>query len=147
MLIVDDLTDFLRQMEIVVLETAPLYEIPQGSTDGVGPSAVHHGPWPASTCAAILKLWYEAGWVGLYFRDPPSGWNVAPAEWQSRLVDGEDLAAQDAHGLLQQPERWVIEHADGHVQPYRTVEGEMTPCEQWFEHVIEPVRSFPPISM
>jgi hypothetical protein len=140
---VDDLTDFLWQMEILVLEEAPLYEIPRGSIDDPGGSAVRHGPWPASTCAAILKLWYQAGWIGLYFRDPPPGWNVAPAEWRGRLADGEDLAAPDAYGLLQQPERWILEHADGHVQPYRTVEGEIAPREQWFEYVIETARSLP----
>jgi hypothetical protein len=53
------------------------------------------------------------------------------------------LAAQDACGLLQQPERWILEHADGHVQPYRTVEGEITPREQWFEYVIETARGLP----
>ncbi|MBG0569315.1 hypothetical protein [Actinoplanes aureus] len=141
MLAVDDLTDFLWQMEIAVLEEAPLYEIPWGSRDGLEPFAVHHGPWSASTCAAVLRLWYEAGWIGLYFRDPPPGWNVAPAEWRNRLIGGEDLAAQDAYGLLERPERWMLEHADGHVQPYRTVEGEIAPREQWFEHVIETART------
>ena len=130
-------------MEIVVLEEQALYEIPHGSRDGLGPSALVHGPWPASTCAAILKLWYEAGWIGLYFRDPPPGWNVAPAEWRSRLAAGEDLAAQDAYDLLDQPEGWVLAHADGHVQPYRTVAGEIAPREQWFEHVIETARTLP----
>jgi hypothetical protein len=142
MLAVDDLTDFLWQMEILVLEEAPLYEIPQGSIDDPTGSARRHGPWPVSTCAAVLKLWYQAGWIGLYFRDPPSGWNVIPAEWRSRLVN-EDLVAQDAYALLEQPERWILEHADGHVQPYRTVDGEITPREQWFEHVIKTARNLP----
>jgi hypothetical protein len=140
---VDDLTDFLWQMEILVREEAPLYQIPQGSIDSPGPYAVYHGPWPGSTCAAILKLWYQAGWIRLYFRDPPPGWDVTPAEWRGRLVDGEDLADQDAYGLLDRPEHWVLEHADGHVQPYRTVEGEITPREQWFEHVIATARHLP----
>lgn len=140
---VDDLTDFLWQMKLVVLEEAPLYEIPQGSIDNPGPYAVRHGPWPASTCAAVLKLWYAAGWIGLYFRDPPAGWNIAPAPWRSRVTDSEDLAAEDAYGLLDQPERWILEHADGHVQPYRTVEGEMTPREQWLEHAMETARRLP----
>ena len=140
---VDDLDDFLQQMEIAVLEETPLYEIPQGSRDGVAPRAVSHGPWPASTCAAALKLWYRAGWIGLYFRDPPPEWGLAPAEWRSRLVDGKDLAVEDACGLLEQPERWVLAHADGHVQLYETVEGEITPREQWFEHVVETARGLP----
>lgn len=143
MLSVDDLTDFLGQMEILVLEEAPLYEIPQGSIDDPAGSARHHGPWPGSTCAAILKLWYRAGWIGLYFRDPPPGWNVIPAEWRSRLADDGDLAAHDAYDLLEQHDHWILEHADGHVQPYRTVEGEITPREQWFEHVIESARNLP----
>lgn len=143
MSVVDDLTDFLWQMEILVLEEAPLYEIPQGWIDYPWGSARRHGPWPASTCAAILKLWYQAGWIGLHFKDPPPGWNVIPAEWQSRLADDEDLAAQDAYGLLEQSERWNLGHADGHVQPYRTVEGERTPRDQWFEHVIETARNLP----
>ena len=143
MLGVDDLTDFLWQMEILVLEEAPLYEIPLGSIDDPTGSARRHGPWPASTCAAILKLWYRAGWIGLCFRDPPSGWNVVPAEWRSRLADDEDLASHDAHDLLEHPDRWVLGHADGHVQPYRTVEGEVTPRELWFEHVIETARNLP----
>ncbi|MEV6846333.1 hypothetical protein [Actinoplanes sp. NPDC051411] len=139
----DDLTDFLWQMEIGVLEEAPLYEIPQGSIDDPGGSARRHGPWPASTCAAVLEPWYRAGWIGLYFRDPPPGWNVIPAEWQSRLTDDADLAAGDAYALLEQPERWILEHADGHVQPYRTVDGEIAPREQWFEHVIKMARNLP----
>ncbi|MFB9357556.1 hypothetical protein [Actinoplanes nipponensis] len=139
----DDLTDFLGQMEILVREEAPLHEIPHGSRDGLGPLAVEHGPWPASTCAAVLKRWYEAGWIGLYFRDPPPGWNVAAAEWQGRLVDGEDLADRDARCLLEEPERWVLAHADGHVQPYRTVQGEIAPVEQWFEHVMALARGLP----
>ena len=112
--VVDDLTDFLWQMEILVLEETPLYEIPQGSIDDPGGSARRHGPWPASTCAAVLKLWYQAGWIGLYFREPPPGWNVTPAEWRSRLGGGQDLAAQDAYALLEQSDRWILEHADGH---------------------------------
>ncbi|MFF5075901.1 hypothetical protein ACFY36_02535 [Actinoplanes sp. NPDC000266] len=106
----DDLTDFLWQMEILVREEAPLYEIPRGSIDDPAGSARQHGPWPASACAAVLELWYRTGWIGLYFRDPPSGWNVVPAEWRSRLSDDEDLAAQDACALLEQPDRWILEH-------------------------------------
>lgn len=139
----DDLTDFLWQMELLVLEEAPLYEIPQGSIDDPAGAARRHGPWPASTCAAILKLWYQAGWIGLYFRDPPADWNVIPAEWRSRLTNEEDVAAQDGYTLLDQPERWSLERADGHVQPYRTVDGETTPRDQWFEHVIETARTLP----
>jgi hypothetical protein len=59
----DDLTDFLWQMEILVLEEAPFHEVPPGSIDDPTGSARHHGPWPASTCAAILKLWYRTGWI------------------------------------------------------------------------------------
>jgi hypothetical protein len=143
MLGVDDLTDFLWQMEILVLEEASLHEIPHGSIDDPAGSARHHGPWPGSTCATILELWYRAGWIGLYFRDPPPGWNLIPAQWRSRLADDGDLTAQDAFDLLEQPDRWVLEHTDGHVQPYRTVDGEITPRERWFERVIGTARNLP----
>ena len=143
MVAVDDLGDLLSQMAIIVREEAPLHQIPVGTSDGLGDWAVHHGPWPASTCAAILLPWYRAGWIGLYFRDPPEGWEVVPAEWQSRLTGGEDLAAPDAYELLEHPERWIRHHADGHVQPYRTLEGEMTPRQEWFEHVAETARKLP----
>ena len=142
-MVVDELTDFLWQMEISVLETTCLYAIPQGSRDLGAGIVVEHGPWPASTCAAVLRLWYRAGWIGLYFEDPLPEWNIAPAQWRSRLVNGEDLAVPDAEALLAQPERWVLEHADGHVQPYRTTVGELTPREQWFEHVIATARRSP----
>ncbi|MEV4705856.1 hypothetical protein [Actinoplanes sp. NPDC049316] len=136
----DDLSDFLRQMELAALEEASLYQVPAGSVDDPTGSPRHHGPWPGSTCAAVLRLWYRAGWIGLYFRDPPPGWNIPPAEWRSRLGDDHDLASRDAYDLLEQPERWVIEHADGHVQLYRTAEGESAPRETWYEQVIETAR-------
>ncbi|MGA5301595.1 hypothetical protein ACPCHT_16830 [Nucisporomicrobium flavum] len=140
----DDLADFISQMAILVREEAPLHEIPHGSRDLVGAGAVvDHGPWPASTCAAVLTLWHRAGWIGFSFRDPPAGWDVAPAEWRSRLVHGEDLAARDIDDILDHPERWVPEKADGHVQPYRTDQGAKTPQEQWFDLVIETARSLP----
>ena len=59
MLVVDELKDFLCQMEIAVLEESPLYEIPRGSIYLVTPP-VEHGPWPAATCAAVLRLWHTA---------------------------------------------------------------------------------------
>jgi hypothetical protein len=137
---VDDLVDFLWNMEAAVREETPLYEIPQGSQSG----AKFYGPWPASTCAAVLKAWYQAGWVGIYFRDPPPGWSVAPAEWRSRLADSADLAVEDALALFEQSERWAqIEHGDGHVQPYLTTEGDITPRDQWYEHVMEMARGLP----
>src|SRR5690349_733164 len=95
MLVVDELRDFLCQMEIAVLEETPLYEIPLGSIDRVTPP-VEHGPWPATTCAAVLRLWHTAGWIGLYLPDYPREWNIVSAEWCGRLVDGEDLTGPDA---------------------------------------------------
>ncbi|HWS31565.1 MAG TPA: hypothetical protein VN408_02355 [Actinoplanes sp.] len=139
---VDDLTDFLWQMKLAVLEQTWLYDIPRGSIDSPGPHARHHGPWPGPTCAAILRLWYRQGWIGLHFQDLSPDWDVVPAEWQDRRTGG-DLAAEDAHALLGQPERWTPEHADGFVMPYRTVDGEITPNGDWYAHVIETARSLP----
>jgi hypothetical protein len=137
---VDELMDFLWSMEAAVREETALFEIPQGSWSG-GRS---YGPWPAATCSAVLKSWYQAGWVGIYFRDPPPGWNIAPAEWRSRVADSEDLSAQDALALFDQPERWARkEHGDGRVQPYLTTEGDITPRDQWYEHVMDLARSLP----
>ena len=141
MFVVDELRDFLCQMEIAVLEETPLYEIPLGSIDMVTPP-VDHGPWPATTCAAVLKLWHAAGWIALYLPDYPRQWNIVAADWCGRLVDG-DLTGPDAEDLLDHPERWVLGHADGHAAPYRTTEGEVTPWEQWYDHALETVRRLP----
>ena len=64
MIVVDELEDFLLQMELAVLEETPLYEISMGSIDLVTPP-VTHGPWPAASCAAVLRRWHKAGWITL----------------------------------------------------------------------------------
>ncbi|MEU4620378.1 hypothetical protein AB0G04_10435 [Actinoplanes sp. NPDC023801] len=115
----DELTDFLWQMEIAAWEEAWLFEIPLGSIDSPGPWQIVHGPWPAPTCAAVLRLWYDAGWIGLHYRDPPPGWDVGAPHWRDRVS------------------------ADGYVQLYRADEGETTLREQWFEHVIDIARGLP----
>lgn len=142
MLAVDELSDFLSQMEIAVLEETPLYQIPLGSTDLTAPP-VEHGPWPAATCAAVLRLWHIAGWIGLYFPEYPREWNIVAADWCSRLVYGEDLTGADAEELLDHPERWMLGHADGHAALYRTTGGETTPLEQWYDHARETARRLP----
>jgi hypothetical protein len=130
MIVVDELADFLRQMELATLEQTPLYEIPMGSVDLVTPP-VTHGPWPAAICAAVLRLWHTAGWIGLYFPNYPAEWRLIPADRCTRLVDGDTLTGPDAEELLGHPERWLLRHADGHVVPYKTVEGETATWEQW----------------
>jgi hypothetical protein len=142
MIVVDELTDFLLQMELATLEQTPLYEIPMGSTDLVTPP-VAHGPWPAATCAAVLKLWHRAGWIGLYLPDYPPEWQLMPADWCTRLVDGDTLTGPDAEELLDHPERWLRGHADGHVVPYKTVEGQAAPWEQWRNEALDTAQRLP----
>lgn len=131
------LTDFLSQMQLAALEESPLYEIPKGSVDQLPSGPVRHGPWPAATCAAVLKTWYAAGWIGLYYPEPPSAWNVTPAAWCSRLVDGDVLARSDAEELLDHPERWIPGRADGHACPYQTDAGEAIPWQQWHDQALD----------
>ena len=104
---------------------------------------VTHGPWPAATCAAVLRLWHQAGWIGLYLPDHPSQWELVPADWCARLVDGEALPGPDAAELLDHPERWLPGHADGHVVPYKTVEGQTTLWEQWHDEALDTARRLP----
>ena len=28
-----------------------------------------HGPWPAASCAAVLKIWYALGWIDLHYQE------------------------------------------------------------------------------
>ncbi|MDW5326176.1 hypothetical protein [Plantactinospora sp. KLBMP9567] len=138
----DALTDFLLQMEIATLEETPLYAIPRGSVDLVTPP-VTHGPWPAATCAAVLRIWHKADWIGLYLPDYPAEWRLVPADWCTRLVDGDTLAEPDAEELLDHPERWLLQHADGHVAPYKTAAGETTPWEQWHKEALDMAKPLP----
>lgn len=133
---VDDVEDFLNQMRIAVMECcSPLYEIPMGSY-WLG-SPVVHGPWPATRCAAVLKIWYKAELIRLHFQSLPPEWDVTPGEWATRLVDGDILADPDAEELLDHPERWVRTHADGYVEPCMTWQGEVATSEEWFADVVE----------
>jgi hypothetical protein len=142
MIVVGELEDFLLQMELAALEQTPLYEIPMGSTDLVTPP-VTHGPWPAASCAAVLSLWHKAGWIGLYLPDYPQEWDLVPAHWRTRLIDGGVLSAPDAEELLDHPERWLLGYADGHVAPYKTVEGQGAPWEQWRNEAVEAAQRLP----
>ncbi|MEN3614763.1 hypothetical protein AAH979_35165 [Plantactinospora sp. ZYX-F-223] len=138
----DELRDFICQMEIAVLEESSLYEIPLGSVDMVTPP-VKHGPWPAATCAAVLQVWHTAGWIGLHLPEHPRGWNIVAADWCTRLVDGGSLIGPDAEELLNHPERWILGHAGGHAAPYRTAAGETTPWEQWYGPALETAQHLP----
>jgi hypothetical protein len=124
----DDVDDFLRQMAIAVLEESPLCEIPLGSFTLGDP--VVHGPWPAASCAAVLRIWFEADWIGLYFRDQPE-WGLIRSDWRTRLVDSDTLAGPDARELLDHPERWVRERADGYVMLFMTWQGEVATEQEW----------------
>ncbi|SBT48755.1 hypothetical protein [Micromonospora auratinigra] len=138
----DPLADFLVQLEIATVEETPLYEVPNGSVDLVRPP-VRHGPWPAGSCAAVLARWHRAGWLGLYLPDHPAQWDIAPADWCDRLVDGDTLTAPDAEELLAHPERWRLRHADGHVAPYQTEAGRTASWEQWRDEVRDLARRLP----
>lgn len=128
---VDVLGDFVGQMTLAAAEETPLYETPRGCTDRVEPP-VTHGPWPAASCAVVLRVWFDAGWMGLYLPDWPREWNLQRADWCGRLGDDRTLAGPDAEDLLAHPERWIFGHSDGHVAPYRTVDGQTEPWEQWY---------------
>ena len=140
---VDALADFLSQMHLAALEESPLYEIPRGSTDLVRGTPVVHGPWPAQSCAAVLNIWYALGWIGLYYPEPPPGWNVEPAEWSARLVDGQVLSQADGQTLLGHRERWLVGQADGHVCLYCTETGEATPWQLWHDMALEAAQRLP----
>jgi len=126
------LSDFLEQMYLATLEECPLHEVARGSEDDVAGGTVIHGPWPAAGCAAIFRVWHAAGWVELYFPDLPRTWSVATAEWQGRLERGRILPLADAAMLLDHPERWLLEHADGHVSLCQSDLGETHSAKQWY---------------
>jgi hypothetical protein len=42
--------------------------------------------------------------------------------------------------LLDHPERWVQEHADGYVTPLGTWQGEVAPWERWLAETLETAR-------
>jgi len=125
--------DFLIQMHVAVYEECPLHEAAQGSVDLRPDGPVTHGPWPAEHVAAVLRVWRDAGWIDLYFPALPPSWSLAPAEWQSRLLPDRTLDPADAAELLDQPERWIVGGADGHVSPYRTDLGETIDVPKWLD--------------
>jgi hypothetical protein len=137
------LTDFLSQMHLAAVEESPLYEIPRGSIDLMRDTPVVHGPWPASTCAAVLRIWYGQGWIALYYPEPPPGWNITPADWCAHLVDGDVLPQAVADTLLDHPERWIADHADGQACLYQSDLGEATPWRQWYEAVVATAQRLP----
>lgn len=93
--------------------------------------------------AAVLNIWHALGWIGLYYPQPPSGWNVDPADWCARLIHGEVLSQPDGQTLLEHPERWLLGRADGHVCLYRTKTGEATPWQLWRDAALETAQRLP----
>ncbi|WP_125811576.1 hypothetical protein [Actinoplanes sp. ATCC 53533] len=137
----DDVDDFLRQLRIAAFECPPLCEVPLGSYWLGNP--VMHGPWPAATCAAVLKIWYEADLIRLHFPAYPAEWNLVPGGWGTRLVDGDALADADAEKLLDHPERWVRENADGYVVPCATWQGDVAPLAEWLAAALDTAQRLP----
>lgn len=129
----DTAQDFLSQMHLAVLEECPLHEVAQGSTDLLPDRPIVHGPWPAERVAAVLRTWSDAGWIDLYLPELPSAWNVVPAEWQRRLRTDRTLDPADATDLLDQPQRWTIDRADGHVSPCLNDLGATIDFHLWLE--------------
>lgn len=130
----DDLEDFLEQMEEAVGAGEALFEVPMGWL-GFGEPAVRHGPWPAATCAAVLRVWLDAGWLELVREPFPPEWDISPAEWEDRLVDGCRLTRADAADLLDHPERWGLWNADGHATLAKTGAGAAVGCDRWYAAV------------
>jgi hypothetical protein len=124
--------DFLEQMHLAIDEECPLHEAAQGSIDCLPGGPVTHGPWPAEHVAAVLRAWRDAGWIGLYFPELPPG-TLVPADWQRRLLPDRTLEPADAAELLDQPERWIVGSADGHVSPYRTDLGDTIDVQRWLD--------------
>lgn len=138
---VDEVVDFLEPLWNETLDGESwLYTLPLGSS-WLG-TDISYGPWPAASCAAVLRVWYEADLIRLHFRDQPE-WNLIPSGWGARLVDDGTLADVDALELLDHPERWVQGHADGYVTPLRTWQGEVASAEQWVGAARETARHLP----
>ncbi|HEY7222814.1 MAG TPA: hypothetical protein VH561_04260 [Micromonosporaceae bacterium] len=130
----DPILDFLSQMHLAVWENCPLWELPRGSTDIYSRHRrVVHGPWPAESCAAVQRLWFRTGWVGLYYPTLPAQWNLVVASWRERTAADGTLGSADAEELLAHTERWVLGMDDGHVELFLTDEGHAEPWEQWYD--------------
>ena len=137
----DEVEDFLLRMEIATLDGEGwLYQTPQGYS--VLGGDVSYGPWPAASCAAVLKIWHRAGLIRLHFAGYPE-WRLTPADWRVRLIDGDALADADALELLDHPRRWVPGHADGYVAPRKTSQGKAAPWDRWLAEALETARRLP----
>jgi hypothetical protein len=69
--------------------------------------------------------------MGLYLPELPPGWGVITADWQGRLSQDRTLPVAVAAMLLEHPERWLLEHADGHVSLFQTHLGGTRSVQQW----------------
>jgi hypothetical protein len=126
------LVDFISQMRLAAWENCPLHELPRGSVDLLDPPVVH-GPWPAESCAAVQRLWYHAGWIGLYYPKLPESWNLINAPWRERTLANGTLAHPDAEELLAHTERWLLGTDDGHVELFLTDDGDAEPWGRWYD--------------
>ena len=128
--------DLVSQMLVAVMEEAPLHEITAGAVDHGGPEGqVVHGPWSAAECQSVLRPWMAAGWIEL-IADVEPVWALSPADWQTRARgDGRFLVLSppDATRLLNDPSRWVLGTADGHVMLCRTDAGQERGFADWLE--------------
>lgn len=70
------LTDFLAHLHGAVLDQMFLFDLPLGSNDLLPRGHVEHGPWPAASRAAVIRAWHTAGWLQLYYQDPPNEWRI-----------------------------------------------------------------------
>jgi hypothetical protein len=129
----DPVEDFLIQMHLALWENCALFELARGSIDAGGNESRHvvHGPWPADSCAAVLRLWFGEGWLGLYYPTLPRQWDLVSASWRGREGADGTLVAADAEELLRHTERWVLGTDDGHVELFLTEDGYAQPWQRW----------------
>jgi|GEM_PF-6096298 len=123
-------------MQAAVWEEAPLHEITHGVVDLWGTNGqIVHGPWSAAECQSVLLPWLAAGWVDL-IADVEPPWPLAPSDWQPRAKRDRTfliLSATDATELLNDPSRWVLGTADGHVMLCRTEESQERGFSDWLD--------------
>jgi hypothetical protein len=128
-------SDFVSELYLLVVETASLWEVPQGVTDfSSDGNHVVHGPWDPAECSRQLLAWLDAGLITL-FNDPPDDVPRprTAADWQ-RWNAGEfdrSLESSTVRQLLGQPERWTQESDDGCWRLVRTDAG-MDPAAPWW---------------
>jgi hypothetical protein len=128
--------DLVSEMHAAVQEEASLYELPLGVVDRLGEGrTVVHGPWSPEECRSTLFPWLKAGWIELIAdTNPPS--SLTSAAWRGRasrqgafLV----LSADDAATLLNDPQRWILGTADGHVMLSASCRGQAHEYSAWLE--------------